>query len=93
MFLPVQDHMAKSFGVGLVQIAFFESNLIKYVSAIEDLLHSRVKPQFRDVSARNIPVLPVYKDFMKSPKKLYCYPTAFKFFIYMRSRRDFFLSV
>ena len=41
------------FGLGIIQTAGKEDRLIKYGSAIEDLIKGRTEPLFRNVHARN----------------------------------------
>ncbi|KAF6005919.1 hypothetical protein HII13_005377 [Brettanomyces bruxellensis] len=55
--IPVSQRKdARPFGICLMQTAFGEPKLIKYGSAIEDLLHARAKPQFLEYIAQNVPV-------------------------------------
>lgn len=44
------------FGIGIMQTAFGEPKLIKYGSAIEDMIGGRPKPFFNEYLARNVPV-------------------------------------
>lgn len=44
------------FGLGIMQTAWGEPSLIKYGSAIEDLIQGRTKPEFHEYLAKNIPV-------------------------------------
>ncbi|SCW00929.1 LAFE_0D01266g1_1 [Lachancea fermentati] len=46
----------RPFGLGIMQSAWQEPQLIKYGSAIEDLLNYKAKPQFLDYLGKNIPV-------------------------------------
>lgn len=58
MTVPVSvDKNGLPFGLGLMQTAWGEPSLIRYGSAIEDLIQARPKPQFHEYLAKNIPVL------------------------------------
>jgi amidase len=45
------------YGLGIMHTAWSESLLIKWGSAIEALLRTRVKPTWHEYWAKNIPVL------------------------------------
>lgn len=56
--IPVSvDKNGLPFGLGIMQTAWAEPQLIKYGSAIEDLIGGRPKPQFHDYLAKNVPVV------------------------------------
>lgn len=58
MTIPVSvDKNGLPFGLGIMQTAWAEPQLIKYGSAIEDLLQGRPKPEFHEYLAKNVPVL------------------------------------
>ncbi|KAH7636107.1 amidase signature domain-containing protein [Sordaria sp. MPI-SDFR-AT-0083] len=67
--LPAGTHSASGMGIGLgiMQTAYGEAELVKWGSAIEDLQkstdtpHKRTLPQWRDFLKRNIPVYNVYE--------------------------------
>jgi len=50
---PTYNTTGVPFGLGIIQTAWKEDCLIKYSSAIEDLIAGRIKPQFRNIHARN----------------------------------------
>lgn len=56
--LPIGTKQAngRPFGLGIMQSAWKEPQLIKYGSAIEDLLNYKCEPQYYEYVARNIPV-------------------------------------
>jgi len=55
--IPVaQRYDSRPFGICLMQTAFGEPKLIKYGSAIEDLLKGRKEPKFLEYTAQNVPV-------------------------------------
>ncbi|QLG72936.1 hypothetical protein HG535_0E00200 [Zygotorulaspora mrakii] len=55
--LPVgQQSNGRPYGLGIMQSQWQEPKLIKYGSAIEDLLQYKIKPQFYDYLAKNVPV-------------------------------------
>lgn len=56
--IPVStDKNGLPFGLGIMQTAWAEPQLIKYGSAIEDLIGGRPKPKFYEYLAKNIPVV------------------------------------
>lgn len=67
--LPAGTHSASGMGIGLgiMQTAYGEAELVKWGSAIEDLqktsgtAYKRTLPQWRDFLKRNIPVYNVYE--------------------------------
>ncbi|KAK1775487.1 amidase signature domain-containing protein [Copromyces sp. CBS 386.78] len=67
--LPAGTHSASGMGIGLgiMQTAYGEAELVKWGSAIEDLQKStntpykRTLPQWRDFQTKNIPVYNVYE--------------------------------
>lgn len=57
MTLPVGvQSNGRPFGLGIMQSAWEEPKLIKYGSAIEDLLQYKCKPLYYDYLAKNVPV-------------------------------------
>ncbi|SCU89869.1 LADA_0F00210g1_1 [Lachancea dasiensis] len=52
----VKQSNGRPFGLGIIQSAWQEPKLIRYGSAIEDLLEYKCKPQFYDYLAKNVPV-------------------------------------
>ncbi|ABN65714.2 Glutamyl-tRNA(Gln) amidotransferase subunit A (Glu-ADT subunit A) [Scheffersomyces stipitis CBS 6054] len=56
--IPVNEtSVGLPYGLGIMQTAWAEPQLIKYGSAIEDLIQGRTKPKFLDYLAKNIPVV------------------------------------
>jgi amidase len=58
--IGVDDKGGRPYGLSLHQKAFQERKLIKYASAIEDLLGGaavRARPQYREHTATNVPVI------------------------------------
>ncbi|SCU77244.1 LAMI_0A00276g1_1 [Lachancea mirantina] len=55
--VDVDETNGRPYGLGLMQSAWGEPKLITYASAIEDLLNVKLKPQFYDYLAKNIPVV------------------------------------
>ncbi|KAM3164064.1 Amidase domain-containing protein [Lachancea thermotolerans] len=53
----VKESNGRPFGLGIMQSAWEEPKLIKYGSAIEDLLQYQPKPRFYDYLAKNVPVV------------------------------------
>ncbi|SCU84449.1 LAME_0C09516g1_1 [Lachancea meyersii CBS 8951] len=53
----VKSTNGRPFGLGIMQSAWQEPLLIKYGSAIEDLLQYKSKPQFYEYLAKNVPVV------------------------------------
>lgn len=55
--IGVKKANGRPFGLGIMQSAWQEPQLIKYGSAIEDLLSYKCKPQYYEYVAKNIPVI------------------------------------
>lgn len=56
--IPVSvDDNGLPFGLGIMQTAWAEPELVRYGSALEDLIGGRHKPQFYEYLAKNVPVL------------------------------------
>ena len=51
------DDIKVPFGLGIIQTAWKEKSLIRYGSAIEDLVHRRYQPTFLNVGAENYPFI------------------------------------
>ncbi|KAK6198684.1 Glutamyl-tRNA amidotransferase subunit A (Glu-ADT subunit A) [Scheffersomyces amazonensis] len=56
--IPVNEtSVGLPYGIGIMNTAWSEPQLIKYGSAIEDLIKGRTVPTFKDYLAKNIPVV------------------------------------
>ena len=55
--IGVKAATGRPFGLGIMQSAWEEPKLIKYGSAVEDLLQYKCKPQYYNYLAKNVPVV------------------------------------